>query len=66
MYDELPITYEVSTNEPVHPDPLVATRFTEVRIPRADRTCEFGCKVYGDPKSNVRVLAHHNVYGCRK
>lgn len=67
MYDELPVTYEVSHNEPIHPDPIVAFRFTETRFPDAkERTCEHGCKVYGDPKSNVRVLWHNSNYGCRK
>ena len=63
MYDELPVTYEVGTDEPVHKDPAIASRFTEVRI---SNECGYGCKVYGDPKSNVRVLAHNSAYGCRK
>jgi hypothetical protein len=62
MYDELPVTYEVSHTEPVHPDPSIVSRFTEVRL----SNCESGCKIYGDSHSNVRVLAHNSAYGCRK
>lgn len=62
MYDELPITYEVGVDQPVHKDPTIAARFREVRI---DNRCGYGCKVYGDPRSNVRVLAHNSAYGCR-
>lgn len=56
------ITYETSINEPIHPDMSVRSRMTEVAL----SDCEFGCKIYADPKSNVRVLAHNAVYGCRK
>ena len=63
MYDELPVTYEVGIDEPIHKDPAIASRFTEIRI---SNNCEFGCKVYADPRSNVRVLAHNPMYGCRK
>lgn len=61
-WEDLPITYEVSHNEPMHPDPAIAMRFYEVAI----STCEYGCKIYADPKSKVRVLAHNSNYGCRK
>lgn len=54
------ITYEVGINEVVHPDFSVAMRFEEVAI----SDCEFGCKIYADPRSRVRVLAHNRVYGC--
>ena len=56
------ITYEVSGNEPLHPDPSVCNRMYEASI----GPCEFGCKVYADPRSNVRVLAHNRAYGCNK
>ena len=56
-------TYEVSHNEPLHPDPTVVARLREVDL---STTCEFGCKIYGDPKSAVRVLAHNSAYGCTK
>jgi hypothetical protein len=63
MFDrDVSFTYEVSGTQPLHPDPQVAARFREVDI----SNCEFGCKIYADPRSNVRVLAHHRVYGCRK
>lgn len=55
-------TYEVSSKEPLHPDPTVAARMIEVEL----SNCKFGCKIYADPLSSVRVLAHHNVYGCPK
>lgn len=57
-------TYEVSLakHERVHPDPGVAMRFKEVGI----SNCPYGCKIYGDPLSAVRVLVHSPVYGCNK
>lgn len=63
MFDrDVSFTYEVSSGEPIHPDPAVAARFREADI----GDCGYGCKIYADPRSNVRVLAHHRVYGCRK
>lgn len=56
------ITYETSINEPIHPDMSVRIRMTEVAL----SDCEFGCKIYADPRSNLRVLAHNATYGCRK
>ena len=55
-------TYETSCFEPLHPDPEVASRFREFEL----SNCEFGCKIYADPLSNVKVLAHNSMYGCRK
>lgn len=54
-------TYEVSYNEPLHPDPEVCARMREAGF---STTCEFGCKIYADPRSKVRVLAHNSNYGC--
>lgn len=56
------VTYETGTDEPVHPDFMIASRFIEVEI----SDCECGCKIYADPRSNVKVLAHSAVYGCKK
>lgn len=56
------ITYEVSHNEPLHPDISVAARMYEIGL----STCKFGCKVYADPWSNVRVVAHNSSYGCMR
>jgi hypothetical protein len=56
------ITYEVGVNEPVHPDLSIALRMRE----HAMSNCEFGCKIYADPLSRVRVLAHNRTYGCNK
>lgn len=56
-----PFTYETGVTEPIHPDPAVAARFREAEL----SDCEFGCKIYADPKSSVRVLAHNSSYGCR-
>lgn len=56
------VTYEVSVRQPIHPDPEVAARFVEVAL----SNCEFGCKIYADPRSDVRVVAHSFIYGCRK
>lgn len=56
------VTYEVSYNEPIHPDVNVVVRMREVAI----GNCEYGCKIYADPRSAVRVLAHNNNYGCTK
>lgn len=59
---KIEITYEVSTDEPLHPDPQVAMRMYEIAL----SNCKFGCKIYADPWSNVRVIAHNNAYGCCK
>lgn len=56
------VTYEVSGDEPLHPDPQVAARMYEIGM----SNCGFGCKVYADPNSRVRVLAHNSSYGCPK
>lgn len=55
------ITYETGVDEPIHPDFLVGSRFVEVGMGEG---CHSGCKVYADPRSNVKVLAHNRVYGC--
>lgn len=55
-------TYEVGTDEPLHPDKNIATRFVEFGM----SDCEFGCKIMADPYSEVRVLVHYEVYGCKK
>lgn len=55
-------TYEVSSTEQLHPDPTVVARLREVAI----GDCGFGCKIYGDPLSNVRIFAHNSAYGCPK
>jgi len=57
------ITYTVGGNEPLHPDPEVCARMREIGI---NNDCGYGCKVYADPRSNVRVLAHNSSYGCTK
>ena len=56
------VTYEVSGDQPLHPDPDVVSRMREIAI---SNDCGFGCKIYADPLSNVRVLAHNRNYGCR-
>lgn len=55
------VTYSVSSTEPLHSDASVVVRMVEVGI---SRSCGFGCKIYADPRSNVRVLAHASAYGC--
>lgn len=62
MSQPIQITYTVSCNEPIHPDPYIAMRMKEIAV----SDCEYGCKIYADPKSAVRVLAHNSTYGCRK
>lgn len=57
------VTYEVSHNQPLHPDPQIAGRMYEIGL---SNRCDFGCKIYADPWSNVRVLAHNSSYGCNK
>lgn len=61
---ELPkhVTYETGTDEPLHPDFMVAARFIEVAM----SDCEYGCKIYADPMSRVNVLGHNPTYGCKK
>jgi len=61
-HEDTHVTYEVSVGEVLHPDPTVVARMVEVAISR----CEYGCKIYADPQSRVRVLAHNSAYGCRK
>lgn len=56
------VTYEVSYNEPLHPDPAVASRMYEYAIGK----CGNGCKIYADPRSGVKVLAHNSNYNCHK
>ena len=58
---KLRVTYEVPIGQPIHPDLTVLRRLEEVAL----SDCKFGCKIYGDPRSNVRILAHSAVYGCR-
>jgi hypothetical protein len=60
--DVIRITYVVGSTEPLHPDPTVCARMREIGL----SNCEYGCKVYADPRSNVRVLAHNRSYGCPK
>lgn len=55
-------TYEVGIDEMLHPDLNVAARMSEAEM----GGCEYGCKIYADPQSSVRVLAHNQVYGCDK
>ena len=55
-------TWTVSHNEPLHPDPTVVARMREVAI----SACPLGCKIYADPLSNARVLAHNSNYGCKR
>jgi hypothetical protein len=62
MMEKIEITYEVSHTEPIHPDPQVACRFREFAI----GNCGYGCKIYKDPLSEVKVLAHNSNYGCRR
>jgi hypothetical protein len=56
------ITYTVGFDEPLHPDPQISARMQEVAL----SSCEFGCKIYADPRSSVRVLGHNSTYGCYK
>jgi hypothetical protein len=58
---EIDFTYETGIDEPIHPDFMVASRFIEVGL---GNMCDYGCKIYADPRSNVRVLAHYSIYGC--
>lgn len=55
-------TYEIGIDEPVHPDRNIAMRFVEFGF----SDCAYGCKIFADPYSEVRVLVHYEVYGCWK
>lgn len=57
---KLEVTYEAGIDEPVHPDFSIAMRLEEVAL----SDCKCGCKIYADPRSQLRVLAHNRVYGC--
>lgn len=60
--ESIRITYEVSGSEAIHPDLDVVLRMEEIGI----SNCGYGCKVYADPRSNLRVLSHNSAYGCPK
>jgi hypothetical protein len=62
LFEKLDITYTTGVDEPVHPDPAVASRFVEVGI---TLDCGYGCKIYADPLSRVNVLGHNRTYGCK-
>ena len=53
-------TYAVGVGEQLHPDLGVVARMREAGF----GDCRFGCKVYADPRSSVRVLGHNSNYGC--
>jgi hypothetical protein len=55
-----PFTYEAGVDEPVHPDFSIVMRMEEVAI----SDCNYGCKIYADTRSRLRVLAHSRAYGC--
>lgn len=55
-------TYEVGVDEQLHPDPQIAARLFEAEM----SDCKYGCKIYADSRSAVRVLAHNRTYGCNK
>jgi hypothetical protein len=54
------VSYQAGIDEPIHPDLSVALRMEEVAL----SDCKYGCKIYADPRSRLRVLAHNRVYGC--
>lgn len=56
------VTYVVSHDELLHPDPTVTARLREVAL----SNCPNGCKIYADPLSAVRILAHNSNYGCHR
>jgi hypothetical protein len=55
-------TYEVGIDEAPHPDVDVAERFVEICVSH----CKYGCKIYADPYSEIRVLVHSAFFGCRR
>ena len=60
----LPVTFVVSHDQPVHPDPQIAARMYEIRLATREE-CPNGCKVYADPEApKVRILAHNSNYNC--
>lgn len=54
------VTYETGVDELPHPDLDVCDRLREWSLSK----CPYGCKIYADPKSRVRILAHSSTYGC--
>lgn len=60
--DAIRVTYEVSFGQPLHPDLQVCARMVEIAL----SDCDHGCKIYADPRSELRVLGHSRAYGCRK
>ena len=55
-------TYEVGTDEALHPDVAINSRMEEYAVGE----CEHGCKLYKDPNSELVVLGHITSYGCRR
>ena len=55
-------TYEVGIDEAPHPDTDVVARFVEICV----SDCEYGCKIYADPYSEIRALVHSQFYRCRR
>ena len=61
-----PITFEVSHDQPLHPDPTVAARMYEYRLATLEE-CPSGGKIYADPYApRVRILAHNSNYNCHR
>lgn len=57
-----PYTYEAGTDEVLHPDPDINARMEEHDV----SDCQYGCKLYKDPNSNLIVLGHIASYGCTR
>lgn len=57
-----PYTYEAGTDEPLHPDHTINARLEELSL----SDCQYGCKLYFDPHSNLVVLGHIASYGCTR
>ena len=55
-------TYEVGTDEALHPDADINNRMEEHDV----SDCKYGCKLYKDPNSHLIVLGHIASYGCRR
>lgn len=55
-------TYEAGVDEALHPDKRINNRMGEIDVSE----CKYGCKVYGDPESNLLVLGHSSAYGCTR
>ena len=53
---------ETGINQMTHPNPYVRSRLQEDSVSE----CQYGCKYYRDPQTDILVLSHNAAYGCKR